>query len=51
MCVCVCLKVLIMEILWHYIHIYVPDIGMMVKMFANGPGDLGLIPGRVIPKT
>ena len=20
-------------------------------MFANGPGDLGLIPGRVIPKT
>ena len=20
-------------------------------MFANGPGDLGLIPGRVLPKT
>ena len=24
---------------------------MMVRVFANGPGDLGLIPGRVIPKT
>ena len=23
----------------------------MVKEFANGPGDLGSIPGRVIPKT
>ena len=24
---------------------------MMVRVFANGPGDLGSIPGRVIPKT
>ena len=24
---------------------------MMVRAFANGPGDLGSIPGRVIPKT
>ena len=23
----------------------------MVRMFANGPGDQGSIPGRVIPKT
>ena len=23
----------------------------MVRVFTNGPGDLGLIPGRVIPKT
>ena len=23
----------------------------MVKMFSNGPGDLGSIPGHVIPKT
>ena len=23
----------------------------MVKVFVNGPGDLGSIPGRVIPKT
>ena len=28
-----------------------PDIGMMVRLFAYGPGDLGSIPGRVIPKT
>ena len=24
---------------------------MMVRVFANGPGDLVSIPGRVIPKT
>ena len=29
----------------------VPDIGLVVRVFANGPGDLGSIPGRVIPKT
>ena len=27
------------------------NIGIMVRVFANGPGDLGSIPGRVIPKT
>ena len=27
-----------------------PDIGLAVRVFANGPGDLA-IPGRVIPKT
>ena len=27
------------------------DIGIMVKVLTNGPGDLGSIPGRVIPKT
>ena len=26
-------------------------IGMMVRVFANGLGNLGSIPGRVIPKT
>ena len=26
-------------------------IGLEVRVFANGPGDLGSIPGRVIPKT
>ena len=31
--------------------LYIPDIGLMVTMFANGPGDLGSIPSRVIPKT
>ena len=25
--------------------------GIMVRMFANGLGDQGSIPGRVIPKT
>ena len=40
-----------------YIYIYIciyrdlPDIGLGVRGFANGPGDLGSIPGRVIPKT
>ena len=32
-------------------YIKVPDIGLAVRVFANGPGDLGSIPGRVIPKT
>ncbi len=27
------------------------DIGLAVRVFANGPGDLGSITGRVIPKT
>ncbi len=26
-------------------------IGQVGRVFANGPGDLGPIPGRVIPKT
>ena len=29
----------------------VVSIGPAVRVFANGPGDLGSIPGRVIPKT
>ena len=28
-----------------------PDSGLAVRVFANGLGDLGSIPGRVIPKT
>ena len=27
------------------------SIGIMVRVFANGPGELGSILGRVIPKT
>ena len=27
------------------------SIGLMSRVFANGPVDLGSIPGRVIPKT
>ena len=36
-----------------YIYIYIinRDIGPAVRVFANGPGDFGSIPGRVIPKT
>ena len=29
----------------------VPDIGIIVRVFANGLGDLDSIPGRVIPNT
>ena len=31
----------------NYIFLY----GLMSRVFANGPGDLGSIPGRVISKT
>ena len=42
----------IFYLLFFYISfIYIPDIGLGVRVFANGPGDLGSIPGRVIPKT
>ena len=34
-----------------FISLAIPDIGLAVRVFANGPGDLGSIPGRVIPKT
>ena len=36
---------------WDTIYISKPDIGLAVRVFANHPGDLGSIPGRVIPKT
>ena len=32
-------------------YLIIPDIDIMVRVFANGPRDLGSIPGRVIPKT
>ena len=39
-------------ILQLYIHVYIyRTIVIMVRVFANGPGDRGSIPGRVIPKT
>ena len=37
--------------LWQSGFSRVPDIGLAVRVFANGSGDLGSIPGRVIPKT
>ena len=38
---------MVLKIFWALL----PDIGLAVRVFANGPGDLGSIPGRVIPKT
>ena len=35
----------------YLIYMYEPDIGMMVRVFANGPSDLGSVPGWVISKT
>ena len=34
-----------------YIPITDRSIGLMITVFANGPGDHGSIPGWVIPKT
>ena len=34
-----------------YIYVFIWLIGPVSRVFANGPGDLGSIPGRVIPKT
>ena len=42
-----CCEVLLNKVLIRSI----PDIGLAVRVFANGPGDLGSVPGRVIPKT
>ena len=34
-----------------YIYIYIRAIGLMSRVFANGPEDWGSIPSQVIPKT
>ena len=34
-----------------YYYVYNRLIGLVGRVFANGPGDLGSIPGRVIPNT
>ena len=36
---------------WFNINYANANISPAVRVFANGPGDLGSIPGRVIPKT
>ena len=41
----------IIDLVANYWMWFEPDIGLMVRVFANGPGDLGSILGRVIPKT
>ena len=42
-CVCVCIILVYIYSSWL--------IGLMGRVFANGLGDRGSIPGRVIPKT
>ena len=37
--------------IYTYIYIYDWPIGVMVRVFTNGLGGWGSIPGRVIPKT
>ena len=37
--------------LFSYINLSYLLIGQLGRVFANGPGDLGSIPGRTIPKT
>ena len=32
----------------YYVHLF---LGLVGRVFANGPGDRGSIPDRVIPKT
>ena len=41
------------EYICMYIYIYKSNrfIGLLGRVFANGPGDQGSVPGRVIPKT
>ena len=34
-----------------YIYIYNRLIGLVGSVFSNSPGELGSIPGRIIPKT
>ena len=34
----------------YYVHFWITT-GLVGRVFANGPGDQGSIPGRVIPKT
>ena len=55
LCLSLALSVSVSLCLCHYLplslYIYIPDIGLGVRVFANCPGDLGSIPGRVIPKT
>ena len=50
-CVLTCtFTVFLYESIYIYIYIYTHT-GMMVRVFANGLGDLVSIPGGVIPKT
>ena len=37
--------------MYKFIFLVLRGIGLMSRVFANGPGDQGSVPGRVIPKT
>ena len=52
-CMYMCFYVSIYIHMYMYVYMYMSPvtIGLGVRVFANGPGDLGSIPGRVIPKT
>ena len=45
------LKIVLLTPLKYHTGTGVADIGVAVRVFANGPGDLGSISGRVTPKT
>ena len=51
MYVCVHVSVCAYIYIYIYICVCVCARGLGVRVFANGPGDLGSIPGRVMPKT
>ena len=40
----------LISIIFKPLHVFL-QLLLAVRVFANGPGDLGSIPGRVIPKT
>ena len=42
---------ILLQIIYYFDVISPYDIGLAVRVFANGPVDLGSIPGRVKPKT
>ncbi len=45
-------RILLLRCLFLFVCFFVfYDIGLVVRVFANGPGDRGLIPNRIIPKT
>ena len=53
-CVCACVCVCVCVCIHRYNRKYLDWDRLIVlvgRVFANGPGDLGSIPGRVIPKT
>ena len=40
-----------LELFWQLNSAVMLNCGLVGRVFANGPGDLGYIPGSIIPKT